>query len=171
MCRATVAGFFATAIVTLVVDQGSKAMVRLALPLNESVPLIPNVFHLTHTRNPGAAFGLFSNATLPLIVVALVTSGLLIWLGRRGFNQRRPAIATGLMLGGAVGNLVDRLWLGAVTDFLDLRVWPIFNFADVALTVGAALFLWWSLSLETKPHTSPLEGEELNASHQSHEPR
>ncbi len=142
--------FFAAALFTLAVDQLSKAAVRWAIPLGSSVPLIPNILHLTHTQNPGAAFGLFSNASPFLVVVALFTIGLLLWLGRQGFDRRRFAVATGLMLGGAAGNLADRLRFGAVTDFIDLRVWPIFNFADTALTVGALLFLWWSAVVTPK---------------------
>lgn len=78
-----------------------------------------------------------------LIVVALFVSAIFLWLGRQGFDRRRVAIATGMMLGGALGNLIDRIRFGAVTDFIDLRVWPIFNLADTALTIGALLFLWW----------------------------
>ncbi|MFN3422940.1 MAG: signal peptidase II, partial [Armatimonadota bacterium] len=111
--------------------------------LGSSIPILPNAFHITHTQNPGAAFGLFPNATMLLVVVALFVSAILLWLGRQGFDRRRVAVATGMMLGGALGNLIDRIRFGAVTDFIDLRVWPIFNLADTALTMGAFLLLWW----------------------------
>lgn len=135
--------FFAAALITLLADQVSKALVRAWLPLGSSFPLLPNTLYITHTQNPGAAFGLFPNATMLLIVVALFVSAILLWLGRQGFDRRRVAVATGMMLGGALGNLIDRIRLGAVTDFIDLRVWPIFNLADTALTMGAFLLLWW----------------------------
>lgn len=135
--------FFAAALITFLADQASKSAVRNLLPLGSSVPVLPNVFHITHTQNPGAAFGLFPNATMFLIVIALFVSAIFLWLGRQGFDRRRVAIATGMMLGGAVGNLIDRIRFGAVTDFIDLRVWPIFNLADTALTIGALLLLWW----------------------------
>jgi len=136
--------FFAAALLTLLVDQASKEFVRLHLPLGASIPILPNIFHITHTQNTGAAFGLFPNATMLLIVVALFVSAVLLWLGKQGFDRRRVAVVTGMMLGGALGNLTDRVRLGAVTDFIDLRVWPIFNLADTALTIGALLLLWWS---------------------------
>lgn len=135
--------FFAAALITFLADQVSKSAVRDLLPLGSSVPVLPNVLHITHTQNPGAAFGLLPNATMLLIVIALFVSAIFLWLGRQGFDRRRVAIATGMMLGGAVGNLIDRIRFGAVTDFIDLKVWPIFNIADTALTIGAMLFLWW----------------------------
>ncbi len=142
--------FFAAALITLFVDQASKSLIRTWLPLGASVPILPNALHFTHTQNPGAAFGLFPNATMLLIVIALSVSAILLWLGRQGFDKRRVAVATGMMLGGAIGNLIDRLRFGAVTDFIDLRVWPIFNIADTALTIGALLLLWWSAVAPTQ---------------------
>ncbi|GBC98382.1 Lipoprotein signal peptidase [bacterium HR17] len=136
--------FLVTAALTLAVDQASKVLVRAALPLGAQVPIVPGVLYLTHTENPGAAFGLFPNATAFLTVTALLACAIFLWLGKRGFDHHRVAVAFGMMLGGALGNLTDRLRQGAVTDFVDLKVWPVFNFADVALTVGAALVLWWS---------------------------
>lgn len=134
--------FYVTALVTLALDQLTKATVRAWL--HYSIPVIPEIFHLTPAQNTGAAFGLFPNATMFFIVVAMLACALFLWLGRKGFDRRRVAIAFGLMLGGASGNLIDRLRFGAVTDFLDFRIWPIFNLADTALTVGAFLLLFWS---------------------------
>lgn len=142
--------FFAAALITLLADQVSKSLVRAWLPLGSSIPVLPNALHITHTQNPGAAFGLFPNATVLLIVIALFVSAIFLWLGRQGFDRRRVAVATGMMLGGAVGNLIDRVRFGAVTDFIDLRVWPIFNLADAALTIGALLLLWWGAVAPTR---------------------
>lgn len=146
--------FVLTALATFLLDQGSKAVVRAMLLPSSSVPLISNLVYLTHTQNTGAAFGLFSGAAPFLVVIALLVVALLLWLGKQGFDRRRMAVAMGMMLGGALGNLSDRLRFGAVTDFIDLRVWPIFNFADMALTFGAFLLLWWSIV-----DTSPKSGE------------
>jgi signal peptidase II len=110
----------------------------MAIPKGSSVPIVPGTIFLTHTENSGAAFGLFPNATTLLIVTALIACALFLWMGRQGFNRRLFALACGMMLGGAAGNLLDRLRFGAVTDFLDLRVWPVFNLADTALTFGRA---------------------------------
>jgi signal peptidase II len=136
--------FFLAATLTFVADQASKEWVRMAIPKGSSVPIVPGTIFLTHTENPGAAFGLFPNATTLLIVTALIACALFLWMGRQGFNRRLFALACGMMLGGAAGNLLDRLRFGAVTDFLDLRVWPVFNLADTALTLGALLLLWGS---------------------------
>lgn len=145
--------FFVAALITLLADQSTKSLVRAWLPLGVSLPILPNVLHFTHTQNPGAAFGLFPNATSFLIFIALFVSAIFFWLGHQGFDRRRMAIATGMMLGGALGNLIDRVKFGSVTDFIDIRVWPIFNIADIALTVGAFLFLWWGLLLtKEKPN-------------------
>ncbi len=163
--------FFAAAILTLLVDQLSKALVRAYIPLGASVPIIPNAIYLTHTQNPGAAFGLFPNATMLLIIVALLVSAILLWLGRQGFDRRRVAIAMGMMLGGAVGNLLDRVRFGAVTDFIDLKVWPIFNFADTALTFGALLLLWWgAVATPSESHQKTNDNlEDKTAGSEQHE--
>lgn len=143
MQKASIRWFYLSALFTLALDQMTKAIVRGWLPLYESVPLISGMFHLTHIQNTGAAFGLFPDATLFFILIAIIACGLFLWLGHKGVYPKGMGIAFGLMLGGALGNLIDRLRYGAVTDFLDLRVWPVFNFADTALTVGAVLLLWW----------------------------
>lgn len=140
--------FLVAAIATFLADQLSKVAVREWLPLGTSIPVIPPLLYLTCTQNTGAAFGLFPNATMLFIVVAICACALFLWLGRRGFDRRRIAVSFGLMLGGAVGNLIDRLRFGAVTDFIDLRVWPVFNLADSALTIGALLLLWWSWRMD-----------------------
>ncbi|MFA0751825.1 MAG: hypothetical protein SLRJCFUN_002228 [Candidatus Fervidibacter sp.] len=149
--------FLAVAVLTFIADQVSKEWVRIALPKGSSVPLVPGVIFLTHTENVGAAFGLLPNATSLLIFTALIACALFLWMGRQGFHRRLFAIACGMMLGGAAGNLLDRLRFGAVTDFLDLRFWPVFNLADAALTCGALLLLWGSWrgdELESRPKVS-----------------
>lgn len=139
------------------VDQISKSVVRACIPLGSSIPVLPDILHITHVQNPGAAFGLFPNATVLFIITALFVSAILLWMGKKGFDRRRMAVATGMMLGGALGNLVDRIRLGAVTDFIDLRVWPIFNFADTALTLGVLLILWWEISITPGETKGPAE--------------
>lgn len=150
--------FFLAATLTFVADQVSKEWVRMAIPKGSKVPIVPGAIFLTHTENPGAAFGLLPNATTFLIVTAFVACALFLWMGRQGFNRRLLAIACGMMLGGAAGNLLDRLRLGAVTDFVDLRVWPVFNLADAALTFGALLLLWGSWRGEEVQLTPIQEG-------------
>ncbi len=124
-------------------DQLSKYAVRLTCHPAQTVPLIPPILHLTYVQNTGMAFGLFQGALGWLVLCSIgVSIWLVLELSRR---QVRPwPMQWGLMLvlGGAIGNLIDRVWLGYVVDFIDLRVWPVFNLADSAITVGVGLLLW-----------------------------
>jgi signal peptidase II len=132
-------------------DQCTKQLVESALALHESVPVVDSFFRLTYVRNTGAAFGLFSSAAPSLASVALTLFSLaaiviltFLWIrARRASALYIAAIA--LILGGAVGNLVDRLLRGEVIDFIDLYWdgyhWPAFNLADSAITVGVFLFI------------------------------
>jgi signal peptidase II len=121
----------------------TKRLVEAGLAVGESLPIIKDVFHLTRVANPGAAFGLLPDGTLFLAAVTAVVVVVILWMGPRlAGDSRLLRLALGLELGGAVGNLVDRLRAGLVTDFLDFRVWPVFNVADSAIVVGALLLLW-----------------------------
>lgn len=129
-------------LLTLIVDQSSKAIVRYLMVEGQSLPVIPHVFHLTYIRNPGAAFGLFAHQTAFFIAATLVVITLVLVAARRIPEDRwLLKISMGLILGGAVGNLIDRLRSGLVVDFLDFRVWPVFNLADSAIVIGACLLV------------------------------
>lgn len=138
--------FWLTALFTLAADQVSKYLVQLYLEEGQTVPLIPHVFHLTYIRNPGAAFGILAHKTGIFVMVALVVVVGVLWASRRfekeGFLLR---FSLGLVMGGALGNLLDRLRYGLVVDFLDFRIWPVFNLADTGIVVGTfflLLVLW-----------------------------
>lgn len=121
-------------------------LVVLLLDPGQSVPLIPRVLHLTYVQNTGAAFGLFKGAQWLFIGVSWLVIAYLGW--RFWTGAVAPAIVVwgeALVLGGAVGNLLDRLRLGSVVDFIDVRVWPVFNVGDSAITIGVTLLLWHSL--------------------------
>lgn len=126
----------------VVADQVAKWVVAQRLPLGASVTAIPGVLTLTHVHNPGIAFSLLGSVPLliPAVLAATVV-GLLLF--SRAWWARRPAGqgALALLSGGAIGNLTDRLRVGAVVDFIDVHVWPVFNLADVAVTVGAGLLI------------------------------
>lgn len=128
------------AALVIALDQFTKAMVMARMAVAESIPIIPGVLHLTHVRNWGAAFGMFPHRT-PFFIAgnALVLLTALVY----GFGPggKRRALAVGLLAGGAGGNLTDRLRLGFVTDFLDVRVWPVFNVADSAIVIAAGLLI------------------------------
>ncbi|GFN24050.1 MAG: signal peptidase II [Thermoanaerobacteraceae bacterium] len=124
-------------------DQLTKMVVRRTLAPNETVPVLDNIFHLTHVNNPGAAFGLLAHRTSFFIATGIIVTGLIIIAYRQfrngGFYFQ---LALALQLGGALGNLLDRLRFGYVVDFLDFRIWPVFNLADVAIVGGASLLVW-----------------------------
>ncbi|MBI2885180.1 MAG: signal peptidase II [Candidatus Omnitrophica bacterium] len=127
-----------------IVDQLTKAAVRAAFQPSESRPIIEGVFHFTYVQNTGSAFGLFRGAVPWLIAVSVLVGWWVV------VELRRPSarsltlttLAWALVLGGAAGNLLDRVRWGYVVDFVDLRVWPVFNVADSAITVGVGLLLW-----------------------------
>lgn len=126
----------------LVLDQAVKAALRVSIPFGHEVPLLP-VFSLVHVQNTGAAFGILPQTNALFVGVTLVILAVLVKLGRELASQgpwSRAALP--LVWGGALGNLMDRLWQGAVTDFLDFHLgawhWPAFNVADSAITVGIA---------------------------------
>ncbi len=142
-------GFLLLALLVLVLDQASKAWVMAVFQPYEVVPVLP-VFNLTLVFNEGAAFSFLSNAGgwqrwFFVGLASLISLGLLVWLLRLEAGERLTGLALALILGGALGNLVDRLRLGRVTDFLDFHWqgwhWPAFNLADSAITLGVMLML------------------------------
>jgi signal peptidase II len=120
----------------LVVDQVSKLLVRGGMERGEEDPILPGL-KLVHVRNEGVAFGLDpgGGTTLLIVLVALALLALVLYFVR---HQAKPLVwlPVGLLIGGAVGNLVDRVRDGGVTDFLKIPLWPAFNVADIAITVG-----------------------------------
>lgn len=133
----------------LALDQATKHLVLQRLPLGASwapIPALERWFTITHTRNAGASFGLFPQlAPVFLALSIVVVMGIVAYTRFLQPGDWRTALALGLMLGGSAGNLVDRLRIGHVVDFLDFKVWPVFNCADSALVVGVALLLWFLL--------------------------
>lgn len=132
----------AWALLALALDRVSKAVVARSILPGESVPVWQGVFHLTHVRNPGAAFGLLPGWDGLLVVLPAAVALAAVWLVPALVGQHPVApLAVGLIVGGALGNLVDRVTTGLVTDFLDFRVWPVFNLADTFIVAGAGLLL------------------------------
>jgi signal peptidase II len=134
----------------IVADQLTKHIVGRTLSLGESVHIVgPLSIH--HVQNSGIAFGLFASRTALVIGVTGVAVGLMLWFFAHS-AKRHPVlpVALGLVLGGSIANLVDRVRLGYVTDFLDLVAWPAFNLADTFIVVGVAL-LFGALVLADRP--------------------
>lgn len=124
---------------TLAADQFSKALVREALRVGESAPA-EGFLRLTHVTNSGAIFGLFPNQAVVMTAASLVGIAVLVYFYHaHAGSDWRVRVSMGLLLGGAVGNLIDRLVLGRVTDFLDVGAWPVFNLADSSIVTGVIM--------------------------------
>jgi len=131
-------GLGSIAIAAVFADQLTKQVVARTLAIGEEVE-IAGPFSIHHVHNSGIAFGLFSSATSVVIALTgLAVLWMLVFFARSGARHPVLPVALGFVLGGSVSNLVDRIRLGHVTDFLDLRYWPAFNLADVFIVVGVA---------------------------------
>jgi signal peptidase II len=131
----------AVALTTVGADQAVKALVRATIDRGEAVDVVLGI-EFVNVRNRGIAFGLFAGGGALLVIFALAAlTALLVFFAR---NRDRPLVwlPTGLLIGGALGNLIDRTRDGAVTDFVDLPLWPAFNLADVAITFGVITLLY-----------------------------
>lgn len=138
---------FAIAAVVAAIDQLLKAMVVTRFAVGESVTLVPGILYLSRVHNTGLAFGLFGGRNQFLAFLAgIVALGVGWSLWRESFPGRWGRLGGALVLGGAMGNLVDRLARGYVVDYVDFRFFPAFNVADAAVVVGAVVvalaFLW-----------------------------
>lgn len=146
-----------TALATLALDQFTKWSVATNLELGESVyPLaaLSRLFSITYVTNTGAAFGLLKEAGVVFVFVAiLVITVIVLYVRRVPADQQLVRVALGLQLGGALGNLIDRLRLGHVVDFIDLQFWPVFNVADSAIVIGVALLAiaFWRQERAARP--------------------
>jgi signal peptidase II len=158
----TRAGYLVITAAVLILDLWTKALVLARIHLHDAIPVIPNLFQLVHVRNPGAAFGIGANAESRLVPLLLnggaliVFAVVVVYALRSPVTDRMLQIALHLILGGAIGNLVDRFRFGYVVDFLDVYAiwggrehhWPAFNVADTAICVGIALLF---LDMRRKP--------------------
>ncbi len=131
---------YAVGLLVLIADQLTKFAAARLLPTGESRSLLGAYLSLTVERNTGAAFGMFPAATTALIALAaIIIIFIALWGPQMAQSNRLLAAGLGMALGGATGNLIDRVRLGYVLDFLDLHFWPVFNVADIAITCGAIL--------------------------------
>jgi len=135
-----------TVTLVVVMDRLTKILFSNILQVGESIPVIKRVFHFTLVHNTGIAFGLFRDNgfvffVIPVIAVVLLGYNL-YYYHKVGELDLMYIIGFSLIMGGAIGNLVDRITLGHVIDFIDLRVWPVFNVADSAITVGACVVMF-----------------------------
>jgi signal peptidase II len=143
------------------VDRVTKILAEAYLQGGPPVELIPGVLQLRFTTNPGGAFGLFGNLSVLFVLFSAVVIGIVV-LASRNLPGRASAVALGLVLGGAAGNLTDRLirgpgFGGEVVDFIDLHVWPVFNAADSAIVAGAALLVFLGIRRDRREE-APRDG-------------
>jgi signal peptidase II len=159
-------GLFLPALIVVLLDQVTK---HLFWRLGQNHEIIPGYFNITLVKNAGAAFGMFQGARVFFVTASFLAVGLIIYLGLRlPPAQRTRRILLGLILGGAIGNLIDRVASGEVIDFLQIGVaghyWPVFNIADAGVTVGAALLILYALrSQRTLVPVAPTAAGEISS--------
>jgi signal peptidase II len=141
----------AVALAALFADQLTKHVVASQLPLDDEVQVLgPLTIH--HVQNSGIAFGLFASATAAVIILtAIAVAWMIGYFARSGARHPLLPVAVGLLIGGSVSNLADRVRLGHVTDFLDLRYWPAFNLADSFIVIGVAMLLGVLVAADRRP--------------------
>ena len=135
--------FYIVLIIWLLLDQLSKYYVMNHFLLGESLPVIPNVFHLTYIINRVAAFGMLANQRWFFLLVAVILLGVCVYYWK--YLSKGPwtlQIGSALLVSGAIGNGIDRYMIHGVVDFFDFRVWPIFNIADIGICVGVAFVVY-----------------------------
>lgn len=142
--------------VVVVIDQITKVLTRTYLDLYDSVPVIKNFFHLTYVTNDGMAFGInFPGGIYVFSVISIILTGFIfVYLWKEKHNHFLMRLSLALILAGAIGNLIDRLLFGKVVDFFDFMIgnyhWYIFNVADSSVTIGMAVFLYFSFFIQPK---------------------
>lgn len=123
-------------------DQAVKQYVRSHMDYGQSIPVITEFLHITYIENPGAAFGMLEYRTGLFLAVTCAMFVFMAYLYPRMERTVYSRLAMGMLAGGAVGNAWDRVQYGKVTDFLDFRIWPIFNIADIAIVLGVGILMF-----------------------------
>lgn len=138
----------------VVTDRITKIFFSGLLDLGETLPIIRNVLHMTLVHNTGIAFGLFKDQGIVFIIIPIIAIILLVfnifYYRNNKELSRTYLVGFSLILGGAIGNLIDRMAYGYVIDFIDFRIWPVFNIADSAITIGATIIAIKCILLSTK---------------------
>ena len=136
--------FFVPFLILLIADQSVKHLIRTTMVEGQSIPVIANIFHITYIENPGAAFGILANQRILFLVLTALIVGIMIYLYFSLQNKKSlTAISLGIVVSGAIGNFIDRFLQGTVTDFLDFRIWPIFNIADICICIGLVFICYF----------------------------
>lgn len=143
--------FLGIIVLMLGLDQVSKWLVRDAMDLGQSIPIISSLMSLTYIENRGAAFGIMAGGRVLFIALTFLLLAFLLWYRHQNKHQSLLLeMSTGLIVAGALGNLIDRIVKGSVTDFIDFHFFPIFNVADIAVTCGVFLMAVFIFKDENK---------------------
>lgn len=136
--------YYLTAFLLIIIDQITKVLVKSNMYVGESIPILGDFFQLTYIRNTGAAFSMFSGQRVLLVAFPIIAMAIGIWYIHRQKGEHWTFYGSwALIVGGGIGNLIDRIAFGAVTDMLDFSIFPpIFNVADIGVTLGCALFMF-----------------------------
>ena len=157
-------GFILFALFIISLDQASKVYIQYNMQIGESIPVIQGIFHITYIENPYTAFGLFRYQTIFFVIAASISVIVIILIYKKIIFKKDPFmyIPLTLVLGGAVGNLIDRVRIdGRVIDFIDFRIWPVFNFADSAIVCGMLILLIHVLFHAPEKDEEEEEGEDI----------
>lgn len=140
--------FLILAGIVIFIDQLSKFYIQNNLKIGESIPIIKGILHITYIENPYTSFGLFKYQTIFFVIACVISIVLVILIYKKIIfkNNTFMFIPLSFILGGAIGNLIDRIRVeGRVIDFIDFRIWPIFNFADMSIVCGMSIILLYVL--------------------------
>jgi len=132
---------FITTLLIIIIDQLTKLIISKNISINYSIPVIKNIFHITYIQNMGAGFGLFQGQQFILIWISIIVIGIIFYYYDKLPANKSIYLSIGLILSGTISNLIDRIRLNYVVDFIDFRIWPAFNIADSCITVGAILLI------------------------------
>ncbi len=136
--------FVASIITVIIIDQLTKHYIQFSMLPGMSIPVIPDIFSITYVQNAGAAFGILEHQRLLFIIITLIILIVCGYFYKK--IQKLPKhlrFSIALLLGGAIGNLLDRIRLGIVVDFFDFHIWPVFNIADIAIVCGVILIIYY----------------------------
>ena len=150
----------AVAVAVFALDQGIKSLVEGSMRVGQSISLVPGLLDLTYIKNDGGAFGILGGSRLILLAGSSIAVVVVLWLLLSGKPTRLATLGCGLILGGAAGNLLDRLGSGEVTDYVHFSFWYIFNAADAAIVVGVSLLLLSAFRPETLGRQTAVDDEQ-----------
>ena len=142
--------FWLITLCVIFIDQFTKFVIRVRLAVGQSVPVIKDVFHVTYVQNTGAGFGILQNQQVLLSWFSIIVIGVILYYYDKALKNDFTLATVALILGGAIGNLIDRISWRYVIDFIDFRIWPAFNVADEAITIGVIGLVTYLFKKELK---------------------